>query len=51
MLKLLRNAFAVKQVLIDVNGIFFKWKYSEKLNSIQNEEILHLVNKLGWKNM
>lgn len=46
MLKLIRNTFGEKKVLIDCKGGFIKWCFVEKLEKLQDSEGLHLANKL-----
>lgn len=45
MLKLIRNAFGKKKLMIDGEGNKIKWEYIEKLEQLQNSEGLHLGNK------
>lgn len=51
MLKLVRNAFGDKRVFIDENGKFVQWKYIEQLHNLQEQEGLHLGNKLKLKHI
>lgn len=46
MLKLVRNTFGEKQVLLDPNGCEIRWDFITKLEELQNSEGLHLGNKL-----
>jgi hypothetical protein len=46
MLKLVRNTLGDKKSLVDGQGQFVKWEYIEKLHQLQENEGLHLGNKL-----
>jgi hypothetical protein len=46
MLKLIRNAFEAKKILVDYQGNDIKWSYLEHLNEVQKCEGLHIANKL-----
>ena len=46
MLKLVRNCFGDRKVLIDESGNLVKWDYIERLHELQEYEQLHLANKL-----
>lgn len=46
MLKLIRNTFGDKKVLVDGTGNFIKWEYIVKLVQLQESEGLHLGNKV-----
>lgn len=46
MIKLVRNTFGDRKMLIDGDGRYIKWEYIQKLNELQESEGLHLGNKL-----
>lgn len=46
-IKLVRNAFAKKRIIIDENGEEINWKFLERLVELQEAEELHLGNKLS----
>ena len=46
MLKLARNALAELKVIFNADGGATEWKYIQMLGKIQDEEGLHLANKL-----
>lgn len=46
MLKLMRNALADKQTLIDGDGNLIKWDFIKKLQELQSYEELRAVNQL-----
>ncbi|VEN48280.1 unnamed protein product [Callosobruchus maculatus] len=46
MIKLVRNAFGEKKILIDCDNNFIQWKYIALLEKLQTSEGLHLGNKL-----
>ena len=46
MLKLVRNAFGERKNFIDREGNPIQWDFIEKLHKLQNNESLHLGNKL-----
>lgn len=46
MIKLIRNAFGEKKILIDAEGNKINWSFIEELNKLQESEGLHLGNKL-----
>lgn len=46
MMKLVRNCFGEKKVIVDENQHLIKWEFIEKLERLQNAEGLHLGNKL-----
>lgn len=51
MLKLVRNTLAEKCCLVDSDNRYVKWEYIEKLHSLQQQEGLHLGNKLKNKHI
>lgn len=46
MLKLVRNCFGDKKVLINESGNLAKWDFIERLHELREHEQLHLGNKL-----
>lgn len=46
MIKLVRNTFGEKKVLMDEDGNIIDWRYIEALENLQQTEGLHLGNKL-----
>lgn len=46
MIKLVRNCFGEKKIIVDGHGMFIKWEFIEKLEALQNAEGLHLGNKV-----
>lgn len=46
MLKLIRNCFGEKKLLIDVDGNVIDWQFLLSLNNVQEMEGLYLANKL-----
>lgn len=51
MIKLIRNAFGDKRQFIDSSNEFVDFKYVEMLNKLQENEGLHLANKLRKKHI
>lgn len=51
MTKLVRNAFGEKRILKDMEGNSIDWKYIENLHKLQENEGLHLGNKLRRAHM
>lgn len=51
MLKLLRNCFADIKIFINSAGQEIRWTYVEQLHKVQEEETLHLANKLRKSHM
>ena len=54
MLKLMRNTLGDGGILVDADGQKIRWQYLVELNKLQQEEGLHLANKLssvhvGWQ--
>lgn len=45
-IKLVRNAFSDRRALVDNQGLKISWNHIELLHKIQNEEGLHLGNKI-----
>ena len=45
-IKLVRNAFGTLKVIKDMNGDTINWCYIEELLKLQEQEGLHLCNKL-----
>lgn len=46
MIKLVRNTYAEKEILIDGDGDKILWSYIQELHYLQEQEGLHLANKL-----
>lgn len=46
MLKLIRNAFGEKKILMDCDDNLIEWRFIEALVTLQENEGLHLANKL-----
>ena len=51
MMKLVRNTLGDKKSMVDGNIKFVKWEYFEKLHALQEQEGLHLGNKLRTAHM
>ena len=51
MLKLVRNTLGDKKRLVDRDGNVVDWKFIENLNQLQQDENLHLANKLRPKHL
>lgn len=51
LLKLIRNLFADKKILIDAQGGKIDFEFLEQLNIIQFEEGLHLANKITFRHI
>lgn len=51
MLKLVRNTLSEKCCLVDSENKYVKWEYIDKLRSLQQQEGLHLGNKLKNKHI
>lgn len=49
-MKLIRNLLGDRDMQNSSGGVI-KWEYFKKLNSLQNEEGLHLANKLTNKHI
>ena len=47
MLKLMRNTLGDGGILVDADGQKIRWQYLVELNKLQQEEGLHLANKLS----
>lgn len=46
MLKLVRNAFAMKGVYLGMDEKIVAWSYMEQLHKLEEKESLHFANKL-----
>lgn len=51
MIKLIRNSLGSAKEIMDSHGNKIKWIYLEYLHKLQEEEGLHLANKLGKKHI
>lgn len=51
MLKLVRNVLGSRKVLLDKDDNCIEWKYFEDLHKLQQEEGLHIANKLRIKHI
>lgn len=50
-IKLVRNQFEAKKEFLDENDQLIQWQFLEQLNILQNEEGIHLGNKLSKRHI